>query len=65
LWIARTAIVEKWMQSRPPQRVRSGFHLCTTLVTASYLGVPGEVAPEIRVPPVAPSSSLKVREMFG
>lgn len=65
LWLARTAIVEKWMQSRPPQRVRSGFHLCTTLVTASFLGAPGEVAPEIRVPPVAPNLSLTAKVLFG
>lgn len=65
LWVARTAIVEKWMQSRPPQRVKTGFHLCTTLVTASYLGAPAEVAPEIRVPPVAPNLSVTATVLFG
>ena len=64
-WIARTAAVKKWIGPRPPQRVTGGMHLCTTLVSASYVERPGIGGSEIRVPPTASEEAMSVKVLFG
>jgi hypothetical protein len=65
LWIARSGQVKKWLGDRSPQRLTSGTHVCTTLVTASYLGQRGNDAPEVRVPPAPEELALRARALFG
>lgn len=65
LWIARRSLVKKWIGSRPPQRLRSGAHVCTTLISASYLKTRSDTSPEIRVPSAADNFALSTRVLFG
>jgi hypothetical protein len=65
LWIARSRQVKKWLGNRSPQRLAKGAHVCTTLVTASYLGARGDDAPEVRVPPATEEAALRATVLFG
>jgi len=51
-WLARTSDVTGWLQRAGPLRSNEGMHVCTSLVTASYLAERSETPPPIR-PPVA------------
>jgi hypothetical protein len=65
LWIARSSIVKKWLGNRPPARTSNGVHLCTALITASYLGRRGDQGAEIEVPPVPEHRSINAKTLFG
>jgi hypothetical protein len=65
LWVARSSSAKKWLGSRPPQRLAAGAHVCTTLITASYLGRRRDEAAEVRVPPAPDASAMKATALFG
>jgi len=65
LWVARSRSARKWLGSRPPQRLAAGSHVCTTLITASYLGRRSDEASEVRVPPAPDGSAMKATALFG
>jgi hypothetical protein len=65
LWVARSSSARKWLGSRPPQRLATGSHVCTTLITASYLGTRSDEAGEVRVPPAPDGSAIKATALFG
>lgn len=65
LWVARSRSAKKWLGNRPPQRLAAGNHVCTTLITASYLGGRSDEASEVRVPPAPDGSAIKATALFG
>jgi hypothetical protein len=65
LWIARASSVKSWIRSGAPQPLRKGMHVCTSLVTASYLGARAEHAFEVPLPSASAGRSTKTKTLFG
>jgi hypothetical protein len=65
LWIARTASVRGWLQRAGPLRPHEGIQLCTSLVTASYLGEWKDAEPHLRPPAAAELQSIRSEVLFG
>jgi hypothetical protein len=65
LWIARASSVKSWIRSGAPQPLRKGMHVCTSLVTASYVGARAEHACEVPLPSASAGRSIKTKTLFG
>lgn len=65
LWIARTSSAKSWIRTGAPEPLSKGIHLCTSLVTASYLGGREEHAREMPVPSATAGRATRTRMLFG
>jgi hypothetical protein len=63
LWMARSDCLGRWLDD-PPVRTIEGFHICSSLVTASYLGKPPGFQAAATVPPPA-RHALRLEELLG
>jgi len=66
LWLARRDSVRHWGQSSAEPVVGSDeFHLCTSLVTASYASPRGHRDPPVRLPQAPHQHALQTRVLVG
>ena len=65
LWLARTATAKAWVASKGEAPLSEGFHLCTTLVTASYSTTWRKRRSAIAVPRAPDERTLRLRTLFG
>jgi len=64
LWLARKASLTEWME-RSPGQLANGVHICSSEVTASYIGKePPSHAPAY-IPAAANERTTQVRALFG
>ena len=64
-WIARATSVQDWLRPKPPQPLKKGMHICTSLITASYLSARSDIAEEVRVPAATEDAAMAARMLFG
>lgn len=65
LWVARSPAVKSWLASGATEPLRKGMHVCTSLLTASYVSAPAEQVEELPLPSVTAGLSTKARALFG
>jgi hypothetical protein len=65
LWVAKSASVAGWLQRAGPLRADEGVQLCTSLVTAGYVGHRREGEAHLRPPAAAVQQTLRSEALFG
>jgi len=65
LWVAKSASVAGWLQRAGPLRADEGVQLCTSLVTAGYVGHRREGEAHLRPPAAAAQQTLRSEALFG
>jgi hypothetical protein len=65
LWIARSNIARRWLQRAGPMGPNEGFHVCTSLVTASYIAVRSQIPAHLRPPASSELQSLRSAVLVG
>lgn len=65
LWIVRSASLAQWAGRIGPLAEAEGAHVCTSLVTASYVAERSAAEPRLRLPPAAETRSARIEAVFG
>ncbi len=65
LWIARATSVRLWLRHRRRLRLREGMHVCTSLVSASYVATPDEKLEVIPIPAAPEDRATRMKVLFG
>ena len=64
LWLARKSSLTNWTESSPPQ-LANGVHICSSEVTASYIGEETVSQASVYIPGATEERATRVRALFG
>ena len=65
LWLGRAESVKRWLQRAGPLRPQEGVQLCTSLVTASYIGAKDDRPAHLSPPASAEQRAIQSELLFG
>jgi hypothetical protein len=65
LWLAKTSSVAGWLQRAGPLRPHEGMQLCTSLVTASFVGEREAGEAHLRPPAASEERAVRAQVLFG
>jgi hypothetical protein len=65
LWVVRTSSLQDWAARKVTPEKMQGTHICTSLITASYLGGRSSETPTLTLPRASDDRAIKTKALFG